>query len=111
MNIERYIKGLDPKLQERMRACENAEEILTIVKEEGLELPDEALDTVYGGCGTSYTYQVDDYWRCVACKNRIGLRSVGHDGFPDVYWCQYCFTTKTPGEIEHYYNKRKVVKG
>ena len=110
MNIERYLKGLNEDIKDELRACDNVEELLSVAQERGLELPDEALDAVYGGCGTSYTYQIDDYQRCKTCYNRVALRSAGHDGFPDVYFCQFCFTTKTPGEIERYYNRRKVVK-
>lgn len=110
MNKERYISTLEPAMQEKFRDCESVEDMLTVAKNEGLELPDEALDAVYGGCGTSYTYQIDDYDRCKVCMSRVQLRSVGHHGFPNVYYCPTCFTSKDPDEIEPYYNKRKVVK-
>ena len=110
MNIERYIATLEPALQEKFRACDSAEDMLNVAKKEGLELPDEALDTVYGGCGTSYTYEIDDYDICKVCSSRVTLRSVGHNGFPNVYYCPTCFTSKDPDEIKPYYNRRKVIK-
>ena len=84
---------------------------MKLARTEGLELPDEALDTIYGGC-TSYTLKVDDYDRCVTCKTRVQLRSVGHDGFPDVYYCPTCFTSKSKElqEVEHYHHEEQVKK-
>ena len=108
--MKSYIKTLAPEMQERMMACESMEEIAKLARTEGLELPDEALYGVYGGCGKSYTYQIDDYMQCKTCSQRVQLRSVGHDGFPDVYACPTCFTTKAPSEVQRYYNKRKVPK-
>ncbi len=110
-NIERYIASLQPAMQDRMRSCSSTEEIMRLARTEGLELPDEALDTIYGGC-TSYTLKVDDYDRCVTCKTRVQLRSVGHDGFPDVYYCPTCFTSKSKElqEVEHYHHEETVKK-
>ncbi len=110
-NIERYIASLQPAMQDRMRSCETTEEMMSLARNEGLELPDEALDTIYGGC-TSYTHKVDDYDRCVECKTRVSLRSVGHDGFPNVYYCPTCFTTKSYAqkEVEHYHHSYDVKK-
>ena len=109
-NRERYINSLEPDMQERMRACESVEDMFILAKTEGLELPDEALDAVYGGCGTSYTYQVDDFEKCNTCDSRVTLRSVGHDGFPNVYYCPTCFTSKDPSEIHHYHHTNKIRK-
>ena len=46
MNLEDYIKDLDPDLQERVRACGSVEEQLALVKEAGATLPDEALAAI-----------------------------------------------------------------
>ena len=107
--IERYISTLDPKMQKRIMACENTEEAFMLARAEGLELPEEALDAVYGGC-SSYTYKVDDYYRCNMDKTQVQLKTVGHDGFPDIYYCSTCLTTKDPTEVHHYYNKYKTKK-
>lgn len=96
--MKRYIQGLAPELQERLMACEDTEAAFRLAREEGLELPEEALDAVYGGC-TSYTYVRDDYYKCNTCKSRVQLKSVGHDGFPNVYYCGTCFTTRGSNEV------------
>ena len=49
MDIESYIKDLDPELQERARACGSVEELLTLAKEEKVPVPDEALAAIAGG--------------------------------------------------------------
>ena len=109
--IDQYLRGVDPDTAELIRACETREDILRVAREHSLELPDEALDAIYGGCGTaSYTYVVDDYMRCIICKTQVQLKTVGHDGFPNVYYCNVCLLTKDPSEIEHYHNTRKVPK-
>ena len=49
MDIESYIKDLDPDLQEKARACGSVEELLALAKEAKVPLPDEALAAVAGG--------------------------------------------------------------
>ena len=49
MNLEDYIKDLSPELQEKARACGNAEELLALAKENKVPLPDEALAAIAGG--------------------------------------------------------------
>ena len=49
MNIEGYIKDLDPELQERARACGSVEELLALAKEAKVPLPDGALAAIAGG--------------------------------------------------------------
>ncbi|MDO4851111.1 MAG: Nif11-like leader peptide family natural product precursor [Actinomycetota bacterium] len=51
MNIEDYIKNLDPELQEKARACSSVEELLALAKEAKVPLPDEALAAIAGGDG------------------------------------------------------------
>ena len=93
MNLEDYIKDLDPELQEKARACGSAEELLALAKEAKVPLPDEALAAIAGGddqdigscdsskcpkCKSKNTtcYKEDDepgyylsYWRCNSCGN------------------------------------------
>ena len=45
MNFE----DLSPELQDKVRACQTAEEILALAKQEGYELSEEALEAVAGG--------------------------------------------------------------
>ena len=52
-NFEKYIEGLSPELQEKARACKTKEELNAFIAENDLELPEDALEAVSGGCGTS----------------------------------------------------------
>ena len=49
MNLEDFIKDLDPELQEKARACGSVEELLALAKEAKVPVPDEALAAVAGG--------------------------------------------------------------
>ena len=52
-NFEKYLKDLDPELQEKARECKTKEELNAFIAENDLELPEDALELVAGGCGTS----------------------------------------------------------
>ena len=39
----------NPELQEKLRAAKTADELVTLAKEEGLELTDEQLESLSGG--------------------------------------------------------------
>ena len=47
---EELFKGLSEEQIARIRECKNTEEVLAIAKEEGIELTDEQLEAVSGGC-------------------------------------------------------------
>ena len=49
---EELLKGLTEEQIAKVKACKNEEEILKLAKEEGVELTDEQLEAVSGGCGT-----------------------------------------------------------
>ena len=53
-NFEKYIKDLSPELQEKTRACKTPEELNDFIAENDIELPEDALELVSGGCGTSH---------------------------------------------------------
>ena len=59
-NFEKYIKDLSPELQEKARACKTKEELNAFIAENDLELPEDALEAVSGGCGTSTPYTPPD---------------------------------------------------
>lgn len=46
------LAGLSEEQIAKVKACKNIEEILAVAKEEGIELSDEQLEAVSGGCGT-----------------------------------------------------------
>ena len=49
MNLEDFIKDLDPELQEKARQCGSIAELLELAKEHKVPLPDEALEAIAGG--------------------------------------------------------------
>ena len=91
MNLEDYIKDLDPELQEKARACGSIEELLALAKDAKVPVPDEALAAIAGGdkpdpenckppkcpkCGSKDTTCYDervisgqkvDFFRCNSC--------------------------------------------
>ena len=56
------LKGLTEEQIAKVKACKTQEEILTLARNEGIELTDEQLAAVSGGCGTS------DEVVCPKCK-------------------------------------------
>ncbi|MBQ6674724.1 MAG: hypothetical protein IJM75_01205 [Ruminococcus sp.] len=50
--FEQYISDLSPELQEKARECKTQEELNAFIAENDLELPEDALELVAGGCGT-----------------------------------------------------------
>ena len=67
-------KDLTPEQQEKAKACKTAEDILALVREEGLELTDDELAAVSGG-------ELAENWRdCEA-------RQCNH--LDPVYGCRY----------------------
>lgn len=47
------LKGLTKEQIEKVNACKDGEEILKLAKQEGIELTDEQLEAVNGGCSGS----------------------------------------------------------
>lgn len=46
---ENYIKDLSPELQQKAKECKSKEELLKLLAENDVELPEEALEMVSGG--------------------------------------------------------------
>ena len=46
------LKGLTDAQIARAKGCKNQEELLTLAKEEGVELTEEQLEGINGGCGS-----------------------------------------------------------
>ena len=55
-NFEKYIEGLSPELQEKARACNSLEEVMELAAENDIELPEDALEAVSGGCGGGHSH-------------------------------------------------------
>jgi len=47
------LKGLTNEQIAKVKACKSQEELLVLAKEEGIELTDEQLEAVSGGCATT----------------------------------------------------------
>ena len=52
-NLEKYIGELSPEMQEKARQCKTMEELQTMLAENDVELSEDALEAVAGGCGTT----------------------------------------------------------
>ena len=77
MNKE-LLKGLSQEQIEKVKACTNQDQILRLAKEEGIELTNEQLEAVSGGCGTTYkknAYVPDS--KCPKCGAVTGGRTYG----------------------------------
>ena len=49
---EELLKGLSKEQIEKVKACKDHSDLLQLAKDEGVELNDEQLQAVSGGCGT-----------------------------------------------------------
>ena len=58
------LEGLTEEQIAKIKSCKTQEEILKLAKEEGIELTDDQLEAVNGGCGTT-----TGYWGCPYCGN------------------------------------------
>ncbi len=81
---EELLKGLTEEQIAKLNECNSAEEILSLAKEEGVQLSDEQLEAVSGGCGKSLT--------CPKCGSKNVRRSdaLSRDKHYFVYKCQDC---------------------
>ena len=70
---EELLKGFTEEQIAKLKGCNNVEELLALAKQEGVELTDEQLEAVNGGCGTT-----TGYWGCPYCGYRWGAESVGY---------------------------------
>ena len=51
--FEKYLKDLSPELKEKAKDCKTQEDLNEFLADNDLELPEEALELVAGGCGTN----------------------------------------------------------
>ena len=70
---EELFKALSEEQMAKIKDCHNVEELLALAKQEGIELTDDQLEAVNGGCGTT-----TGYWGCPYCGYRWGAESVGY---------------------------------
>ena len=87
---EELLKGLSEEQLAKVKACKNQEEILKVAKEEGIELSDEQLEAVSGGCVTRSTAQPA---YCRQCGWTDYYDIVGNGGKSDYRYtlkCRHC---------------------
>ena len=70
---DELFKGLTEEQMAKLKDCNDVEELLALAKKEGVELTDDQLEAVNGGCGTT-----TGYWGCPYCGYRWGAESVGY---------------------------------
>ena len=79
---EELLKGLSEEQIAKVKACQNAEEILALAKEEGVELTSEQLEAVSGGCFTAKPV------KCPNCGSTdVTKQSLGYDVYMH---CENC---------------------
>ena len=103
-NFEKYIEGLSHEMQEKARQCKTKEELNAFIAENDLELPEEALEMVAGGCGkcshTNAPVETVSFWsknitfeglklseieksKCTKCGGNIAYAAVCFPEFRD----------------------------
>ena len=83
---EELLKGLTKEQIAKVKACKSQEELLALAKKEGIELSDEQLAAVNGGCGKSEEWYEIDNMTCPVCFNSHCMEKVSDDW----YRCKYC---------------------
>ena len=96
---EELFKGLSKEQMAKLKDCNNVEQLLALAKQEGVELTDEQLEAVNGGCGTT-----TGYWGCPYCGYRWGAESIGYPRLR----CLGCGREYNANEAKYYkINKNK----
>ena len=75
-SLEEYIKDLSPELQQKARQCKTKDELDTFIADNNLELPEDVLEMVAGGCSKTET------WVCNTCNS---VMSGENSAYPRVY--------------------------
>ena len=82
---EKLLKGLSEEQIAKLKECKTQEEMLALAKEEGIELTDEQLEAVSGGCNTGNV-------RCPRCDNWAARHWIGSNYVDHECWkCGYCW--------------------
>ena len=89
---EELLKGLTEEQIAKVKSCKNQEELLKMAQEEGIELTDEQLEAVSGGCGSDDSNPIT----CPKC-NSTDVTYYPIKGRPGKFHCNSCgnvFTSK-----------------
>ena len=90
---DNLLKGLTEEQVAKIKACKSQEEVLKLAKEEGIELNDEQLEAINGGCGLS-----TGYWGCPYCGQGGDMQDLGNA----VLRCPNCGNKFTDYEWKYY---------
>ncbi len=84
--------SLTDEQKEQAKGCKTLDELAALAGKEGIELPDEVLDQVGGGCGNSEPKPT----KCPACGSTHircvdpGSNGILDDWFNEYYRCDSC---------------------
>ena len=53
MSNDKLLEGLNEEQIEKVHACKSSDELMALARQEGVELTEEQLQAVSGGCGTN----------------------------------------------------------
>ena len=85
------LKGLSEEQIAKVKACKNQEELLALAKQEGIELNDEQLEAVNGGCGTSTATKIKiGGGVCPYCHRAFRFLQTFWEGGKYYYYCSKC---------------------
>jgi len=86
MSNKDLLKGLSDEQLVKARSCKSTSELLELAKQEGVELSEEQLAAVSGGCGEEDNETVT----CPICNsNKVGKR-IGYDKNSRDYYIYTC---------------------
>ena len=80
------LKGLSEEQIKKVEACKNSEELLNLAKAEGIELTDEQLEAVSGGCKKARS----DPYACPDCGTKAKAGEVNYRVVYNYVKCRNC---------------------
>ena len=71
--LEKYMGELSPEMQEKARACKDMNELNALLAENDVELSEDAIGAVAGGCSQSNAHPVGTLmeYNCPFCKGQL----------------------------------------
>ena len=92
--LEKYIGELSPEMQEKARQCKDMGELNALLAESDVELSEDALEAVSGGCSQSANYYNQGdlmKQKCPECGHNLYYWDMCSDekGYPNI-WRMYC---------------------
>ena len=87
---EELLKGLSEEQIAKVKACKSQEEVLKVAKEEGVELTDEQLKAVSGGCDTRHTWYTGTTCpKCGSTNTKVYDGTFSHGATMKCFDCGY----------------------